>query len=148
MAAEGSEDDEVPRPLCTGTSPALAKSWLPSSCDCLDPKISLGTGTLQRVPTSAHAVLLTGSHRVICSTEGPELSLGVQHAHQSTSSAHQLWRKRCHPSSDCDLSECLHRFRAFIISKGNGCLPDPNFRKPTPGSPNGVNQSKITGKRG
>ena len=128
MAAEGSEDDEVPRPLCTGTSPALAKSWLPSSCDCLDPKISLGTITLQRVPTSAHAMLPSGSHRVICSTEGPELSLCVQHAHQSSSSAHQLWHKRSHPSSGCDLSECPHRPGAFIISEGNGRLPAPHLR--------------------
>ena len=108
MAAEGSEEAEVPRPLCTGTSPALAKSWLPSSSDCLDPKISLGTGTLQRVLTSAHAVLLTGSPRVIPSKEHSELSLCVQHAHQSTSSALQLCQKSSHPSTDCDLSECFH----------------------------------------
>ena len=73
-------------------------------------------------------MLPSGSHRVICSTEGPELSLCVQHAHQSSSSAHQLWHKRSHPSSGCDLSECPHRLGAFIISEGNGRLPAPHLR--------------------
>ena len=62
----------------------------------------------------------------------------MQHAHQSTSSAHQLWHRRSHPSSVCDLSDYPHRFVAYVISEGNRRLPDPNFRKPTPGSPNGV----------
>lgn len=36
-------------------------------------------------------------------------------AHQSTSSAYQLWHKHSHHGNDCDLSKCPHHFCAFII---------------------------------
>lgn len=66
-------------------------------------KPSSPVGPVQPKLRSAHqhstAVLRTGSARVICSTKCTELSLRVQHARQSTSSAHHLWYKCSHPAT-------------------------------------------------
>ena len=125
----------APLELETPPQPSFSAETPPSNHPAPNPA-HLVTAQPELCPAHTHAaaVLPVGSHKVISHKKSTELSLRVQHAHQSTSSAHQLWDKRLQPSNDC---ECLHHFCASIISKESGHLLDPNFRKPTPGSPVG-----------
>ena len=128
----------APLELGAPPQPSFSAETPPGSHPAPNPA-HLVTAQPELCPAHAHAaaVLPVGSHRVISLKKSTELSLRVQHAHQSTSSAPQLWHKRSQPGNHCDLSECPHRFCACIIGIGNGHLPDPNFRKPTQGHPMG-----------